>query len=80
MPTIEVIIRDDSGNIMNQDEKKSYDLKLGGQSIYEIEGAVESFKQAILPDVTKELLSKAQQEFIEKKRNSQLQGDKRSHS
>ncbi len=72
MPTIEVIIRDDSGNIMNQDERKCYHLEVGSQSFHEIEGAVESFKQAVLPDVTKELLSQAQQEFIEKKRRSQL--------
>lgn len=80
MPTIEVIIRDDSGNIMNQDEKKCYDLKIGNQSFHEIEGAVESFKQAVLPDVTKELLSQAQQEFIKKKGGHQSQWDKRSHS
>lgn len=67
MPTIEVIIRDDAGNIMNQDERKCYNLEVGSQSFHEIEGAVESFKQAVLPDVTKELLSQAQQEFIKKK-------------
>ncbi len=70
MATIEIIIRDDSGNILNQDEKKYYDLAVGNQSFHEIEGAVESFKQSVLPDVTKELLSQAQQEFIEKKRSA----------
>ena len=77
MPTIEIIIRDDSGNIMNQDEKRCYDLEVGSQSFYEIEGAVESFKEAVLPDVTKELLSQAQEEFIEKKRNPPSPRDKR---
>lgn len=67
MATIEIIIRDNSGNILNQDEKKCYDLEVGNQSFHEIEGAVESFKQAVLPDVTKELLSQAQKEYIKKK-------------
>lgn len=68
MATIEITIRDESGNIMSQDTKKCYHLDVGGQSFHEIEGAVERLRHELLTDVTRELLTRAQQTFIDKKK------------
>lgn len=48
----------------------------GTQSLHEIEGAVELWKQQALPEIEAELLNQAQTEFTQeiKKPESQLQG------
>jgi len=68
--TIEIIIRDEQGNLIGQMDPKMMDL--GCQSLHEIEGAVENYK--ILPDIEAELLSAAQHQFVEqeKKRGSEV--------
>jgi hypothetical protein len=68
MSSIEIVIRDDKGNILNTNVKRIYELKTEGKSFYEIEGAVEEFKKKVLPDIEKHLLEKAQREFIEEKK------------
>ena len=68
MATIEITIRDESGKVISQDTKNCYHLDVGQQSFYEIEGAVERLRHELLPDVTRELLMRAQQEFITKKK------------
>jgi hypothetical protein len=45
MPTIELIIRDDKGNVIDSRSVNRYTLNLGKQSFHEIEGAVEQFKK-----------------------------------
>jgi len=60
---VEVVIRDEEGKILGQLD--SYSLELGNQSLYEIEGAVEDWRQKVLPDVTAELLHSAQIHFTQ---------------
>jgi hypothetical protein len=60
MASIEIIVRDDEGNIINHKTQKSYDLGLGINRISLIEGALEEFKREILPEITYDILSSAQ--------------------
>jgi hypothetical protein len=60
---IEIIIRDEQGNQIGQMEPQM--MNLGGQSLHEIEGAVEEWRHTVLPDIEAELLSAAQQQFVE---------------
>ena len=45
MPTIEWVLRDDDNRIIGQQATKKYSLNLNGQSVHDIEGAVEDFKK-----------------------------------
>jgi hypothetical protein len=71
MASIEIIIRDDEGNVINHKTEKSYDLGLGINRISLIEGALEEFKRDILPEITYDILSSAQnkeKETVKKRR------------
>ena len=61
MATIEIIIKDEQGKELTR--LQSIDLELGSQSLDEIEIAVEKLKQKMLPEISSELLNKAQREF-----------------
>jgi hypothetical protein len=61
MASIEIILRDDNGKIINQKTQKRYSLGLGKERIAEIEEAVEGFKRESLPDITYDVLAHAQQ-------------------
>lgn len=67
MATIEIIIRDDHGNIIEGRAKKQYKLDLGKQSFNAIEAAVGTFKNVALPDLKADLLKEAQDKFIKKR-------------
>lgn len=69
MAIIEVTIRDDQGNILQQTKTTKYPLNLGKKSLHEIEGAVENWKQEVLPDIEGKLLCAAQVEFTQEKKN-----------
>ena len=71
MASIEIILRDDDGNIINQKTQKRYSLGFGKERIAEIEEAVEGFKRESLPDITYDVLAHAQQQQTEqiKKQN-----------
>ncbi len=73
MPTIELILREDNGQIMGEQSVKKYPLDLKTQSFHAIEGAVENFKQVGLPDIEASLLEAAQSAFIEDKKRPDLQ-------
>ncbi|MCK7477233.1 MAG: hypothetical protein M0C28_06825 [Candidatus Moduliflexus flocculans] len=73
MPTIELILRDDNGQIMGEQSVKKYPLDLKTQSFHDIEGAVENFKQVVLPDIEASLLEAAQSAFIQDKKRPDLQ-------
>ena len=60
MASIEIIIRDDEGNVINHKTERSYDLGLGINRISLIEGALEEFKKDILPEITYDILADAQ--------------------
>jgi hypothetical protein len=68
MPTIELILRDENGQIMGQQCVKKYPLDWKSQSFHDIEGAVENFKQIALPDIEVSLLEAAQDAFIQDKK------------
>jgi hypothetical protein len=70
MPTIELIIRDDEGNVIDSRSVNRYALNWGKQSFHEIEGAVEHFKRTMLPDLEADLLKAAQATFIKDKKKS----------
>jgi hypothetical protein len=71
MASIEIILRDDEGNMINQKTQKQYVLNLRKGRIGEIEEAVEGFKRESLPDITYDVLVHAQQQQSEaiKKQN-----------
>jgi hypothetical protein len=60
MASIELILRDDDGNIINQTTQQRYALPVNKGRIGEIEDAVEGFKCASLSDITHDLLAHAQ--------------------
>ncbi len=63
---IEVLIRDEQGNVIGHLEPQAMDL--GCQSLHDIEGAVEQWRRRVLPEIEAELLSAAQREFVEQKK------------
>ena len=69
---VELVIRDEQGHILSQLEP--YQKELGTQSLHEIEGAVENWRQQVLPDIEVDLLSQAQSQFPDrqKKRGTDL--------
>lgn len=54
---VEIVIRDEVGNILSQLAPQQIDL--GKQSLHEIEGAVENWKQQALPEIEVSLLNQA---------------------
>jgi uncharacterized protein involved in tolerance to divalent cations len=66
MPTIEITIKDDNGNILNTDSEFKYDFDTGSERFSEIEGAVEEFRLRSLPEITKFMLDKKQAKFEKK--------------
>ena len=66
MAQIEITIKNDQGKELTR--LQSINLELGSQSLNDIEKAVEELKRKMLPEITKELLSKTQAEFTESKK------------
>jgi predicted RNA polymerase sigma factor len=60
---VETVIRDEAGNILSQLAPHEIDLK--NQSLHEIEGAVENWKQQTLPEIEASLLTEAQNRFTQ---------------
>ncbi len=54
---VETVIRDEAGNILSQPAPREIDLK--NQSLHDIEGAVENWKQQALPEIEATLLTEA---------------------
>jgi len=63
MARIRITLEDD-GRAINSDKERLYDLSGGATRLVDIEAAVESFKQAALPELTAELLTLAQHQFV----------------
>ena len=68
MATIEVILRDDDGNLISSSKSQTYQVELGRQTLHEIEGGVERFKQKALPEIEQTLLNHAQTTFTQEKK------------
>ena len=64
MARIRITLEDDDGREINGDKERLYDLSGGTKRLVDIEAAVEGLKQAALPELTAELLTLAQQQFV----------------
>lgn len=60
---VKVVIQDEEGKILSQLDP--YLMDLGSQSLHDIEGAVEDWRQRVLPDMEADLLDKAQSQFTQ---------------
>jgi hypothetical protein len=69
MARIRITLEDDDGREINGDKERLYDLSGGAKRLVDIEAAVESFKQAALPELTAELLTLAQHQFVAEVKN-----------
>ena len=68
MVRIKVVIEDEQGKVIRQSIAQP--LELGQQSLHEIEGAVETWRRHVLPEIEAELLQKAQREFTKHKKTN----------
>ncbi|MBW4442030.1 MAG: hypothetical protein KME10_12480 [Plectolyngbya sp. WJT66-NPBG17] len=68
MASIEVIIRDDDGNIISQ--KPAQEINLKNATLDKIEAEVETWRKQALPEIEAELLQQAQTEFTAKEKTS----------
>lgn len=64
MASIEIIIRDKDGQVLNRVTAESYDLGRGLATLTEIEGAVDHLKNELLPALEADLLAHQQQKTI----------------
>ena len=64
MASIEIIIRDKDGQVLNRVTAESYELGLELGTLTEIEGAVDHFKNELLPALEADLLAHQQQKAI----------------
>ena len=64
MARIRITLEDDDGRAINGDKERLYDLAVGAKRLVDIEAAVEGLKQAALPELTAELLTLAQHQFV----------------
>lgn len=60
MARIRIILEDDDEREMKECESRVYELGRGLNRLHEIEGALERFRRQVLPELTAELLAKAQ--------------------
>lgn len=60
-----IVLCDDKGNILSNSTSNAYAFDLGGQTLNEIEQAVEQFRRQALPELEAELLQSAQQQHSE---------------
>jgi hypothetical protein len=63
MPRIRIILEDDQGNPL-PDAQRTYPLAGECDTIDQIERAVETFKERVLPEVERSLLAQAQKRFV----------------
>ena len=64
MARIRITLEGDDGRAINGDKERLYDLSGGTKRLVDIEAAVEAFKPAALPELTAELLTLAQHQFV----------------
>ena len=64
MARIRIILEDDDGREINGDKERLYDFSIGAKRLVDIKAAVEGLKQAALPELTAELLTLAQHQFV----------------
>jgi hypothetical protein len=64
MATIEIIIRDKDGQILNRVTAESYEIGPELSTLNEIEGAIEQLKNRVLPALEADLLTYQQQKTV----------------
>ncbi len=64
MARIRITLEDDDGREINGDKERLYNLSVETKRLVDIEAAVEALKQAALPELTAELLTLAQHQFV----------------
>ena len=64
MARIRITLEDDDGREINGDQERLSDLSSGAMRLVDIEAAVENLQQAALPELTAELLTLAQHQFV----------------
>ena len=64
MATIEIIIRDKDGQVLNRVTAESYELGQELSTLSEIEGAIDQLKKELLPALEADLLTHQQQKSI----------------
>ena len=60
MARIRIILEDDKGRELTEQEARVYELGKGLDSLHDIEGALEEFRRQVLPELTAQLLTEAQ--------------------
>lgn len=65
MATIEIIIRDNEGKIINEKTKREHKLDIGDGKFHSIEGEVEKLKKEVLADIEADLLKSQQSRYVE---------------
>ena len=64
MATIEIIIRDKEGQVLNRVTAESYELGQELATVSQIEGAIDQLKNALLPALEADLLTDQQQKTM----------------
>jgi hypothetical protein len=67
---VEIVIRDEAGQVLSQLAPHEIDLK--NQSLHEIEGAIENWKQQALPEIEADLLTRAQNQFTQEIKKTEI--------
>jgi len=57
-----IVLCDDEGNVLPDSSSTPYSFELGGQTLDEIEQAVEQFRHQALPELEANLLKSAQEQ------------------
>jgi hypothetical protein len=68
MAKIEITIKDDDGNVINEQELFHYHLDLKRERFTDIEDAVEEFKRLSSKEITSFILAHIQDKFVRKKK------------
>jgi len=64
MASIEIIIRDKNGQVLNRVTAESYDLGQELATLSKIEGAIDQFKNELLPALEADLLTDQQEKTV----------------
>ena len=66
MATIEIILRDKDGQVLNRVTAESYELGQELTTLSQIEGAIDQLKNRLLPALEADLLTHQQQKTVAK--------------
>jgi hypothetical protein len=67
MPRIEIVIKDDDGNVVSTQQ---HELNVQSGSFHDVEGAVEEWRKRVLPGIELDILRQQQERLKAEKRGS----------